>query len=140
MPTFSLTSLNNLKSCNNDLIRLFNIVVKYYDCSIVDGFRNKAMQNKAYDEGRSKLQYPHSLHNRYPARAIDVIPYPLSYNKIGILDRLEWCRFYHFIGFVLATAKSIGVNVRSGGDWDGDLDLRDQNFYDLPHWELIDEK
>lgn len=137
MPTFSLESLNQLKSCHQDLMRLMNVVVVHYDCKIVCGFRNKKDQDQAYIGGSSKLKWPNSMHNRYPSRAVDVIPYPLSYDKIGKLDRLEWCRFYHFIGFVLATAQSMGIKVRSGGDWDGDLDIRDQNFYDLPHWELI---
>jgi hypothetical protein len=30
------------------------------------------------------------------------------------------------------------VKLRWGGDWDSDKDTKDQNFNDLPHFELID--
>jgi peptidoglycan L-alanyl-D-glutamate endopeptidase CwlK len=33
-------------------------------------------------------------------------------------------------------ASEEGVNVRWGGDWDGDRDIDDQTFDDLPHFEF----
>jgi peptidoglycan LD-endopeptidase CwlK len=32
----------------------------------------------------------------------------------------------------------MGIEIRWGGDWDGDGDLSDHKFNDLPHFELID--
>ena len=46
-------------------------------------------------------------------------------------------RFYYFAGRVMAVASSKGYRLRFGGDWDGDMDLKDQNFNDLVHFEYI---
>jgi len=34
-------------------------------------------------------------------------------------------------------AKECNIKIRTGWDWDGDLDLSDQNFNDLGHIELL---
>jgi hypothetical protein len=33
-------------------------------------------------------------------------------------------------------AEETGVDIRWGGDWDGDRSLEDQTFHDLPHFEV----
>jgi hypothetical protein len=43
----------------------------------------------------------------------------------------------YFAGFVRATAKEMGIRVRLGIDWDDDFTLKDSNFIDMPHIELI---
>jgi len=63
-----------------------------------------------------------------PARAVDVVPYPIDWD-----DREG---FYAFGGFVKGVASQKGIKIRWGGDWDSDNDLHDQNFIDLPHFEL----
>jgi peptidoglycan L-alanyl-D-glutamate endopeptidase CwlK len=37
---------------------------------------------------------------------------------------------------VLGIAKMMGLDIRWGGDWNGDFNLQNQNFYDLPHYEV----
>ena len=32
----------------------------------------------------------------------------------------------------------LGVRLRWGGDWDSDLEVDDNDFDDLPHFELVD--
>jgi hypothetical protein len=32
----------------------------------------------------------------------------------------------------------MGINIRCGVDWNGNIDLKDQNFYDLPHYEIME--
>jgi len=46
-------------------------------------------------------------------------------------------RFYFFGGFVLGIAKSMNIPLRYGGDWNGNMDIKDENFLDLGHFELI---
>lgn len=130
MSKFSSNSRKQLNTCDARLQQVFAEVVKHYDCSILCGHRNKAGQTQVFKDGLSKLQYPKSKHNSYPSKAVDVIPYPVDWKDIK--------RFYHFIGFVTGTAKQMGINLRSGGDWDQDNDLSDQKFIDLPHFELVD--
>jgi len=131
MPKFSDQSLDKLATCNGDLMTLFKEVIKYTDCTILCGFRNHEDQEQAFKEGRSKVHFPNSMHNRYPSRAVDVAPYPIDWN-----DRE---RFYMFVGRVRGIADMLGIKIRCGADWDGDMNWKDQNFHDLPHFELVRE-
>ena len=128
MPKFSNRSKERLATCHADLQKLFNIVIKTYDCSILEGHRSHARQEELYAQGKSKLRAGLSKHNTSPSRAVDVAPYPINWN-----DRN---RFYHFVGYVKGIADHLGIPIRCGADWDGDHDLKDQTFFDLPHFEL----
>ena len=128
MPRFGKRSKKRLASCDERLIHLFEEVVKYFDCSVIQGHRGREDQNRAFDEGKSKLRYPDGKHNAVPSRAVDVAPYPIDWE-----DR---DRFHYFAGFVLGTARQMGIDVRWGGDWDRDTKTKDNRFADLPHFEL----
>ena len=80
MPKFSKKSKAKLNTCDKRLIELFNKVVKKFDCTIIEGHRSKDRQNKLFDEGKSKLQYPNGKHNATPSMAVDVAPYPIDWN------------------------------------------------------------
>lgn len=136
MPAFSKRSNDNLNECHEDLRVLFRVVVEGFDCSIIKGQRSEEEQDAAFAAGLSKVRYPDSKHNAEPlSEAADVIPWPVDWN-----DRE---RFYYFAGYVkgiseeLYAAGTIKHRIRWGGDWDGDNDLKDQTFMDLPHFELI---
>ena len=128
MPSFSDTSKKRLSTCDEKLQTLFNEVVKHFDCSVLCGHRGEEEQNKAYKAGNSQKQFPHGKHNKLPSNAVDVAPYPIDWD-----DRE---RFQYFAGFVLGTAKQFGIDIRYGGDWDGDNDLKDNKFDDLVHFEI----
>jgi hypothetical protein len=49
-------------------------------------------------------------------------------------------RFYFMQGILFAAADEVGVGVRIGVDWDGDLDFFDQSFDDMGHIELRNER
>ena len=128
MPSFSGPSKKRLSTCDKKLQTLFNEVVKHFDCSVLCGHRGEEEQNKAYKAGNSQKQFPHGKHNKLPSNAVDVAPYPIDWD-----DRE---RFQYFAGFVLGTAKQLNINIRYGGDWDGDNDLKDNDFDDLVHFEI----
>jgi len=65
-----------------------------------------------------------------PSLAVDVAPYPIDWN-----DRERFC---YFAGYVKGIAKSLGTELRWGGDWDRDTQVKDNNFDDLPHFELVE--
>lgn len=136
MGSFSATSQDRLVTCHPKLQRLFTEVVKTFDCSILCGHRSEEEQKKAVSEGRSKVL--HGMHNYSPSLAVDAAPYPIDWGTEGDSKRRIAAinRFYLFAGFVLATAKSLGITVRWGGDWDSDLDIADNSFNDLVHFEL----
>ena len=128
MARFGRRSKERLVTCEKDLQMLFNEVIKYVDCSVLEGHRNGERQNKLYEEGKTKVRYPNGRHNSSPSRAVDVTPYPVNWK-----DRE---RQTLFAGFVLGIANQMGINIRWGGDWDQDFEVQDNKFDDFPHFEL----
>jgi len=128
MPQFGTLSRTRLATAHLDLQRLFEEVVKHYDCTVITGFRPKDEQDRAVADGLSKTPWPQSKHNRQPSLAVDVAPYPIDWKDTK--------RFYHFGGYVTGVAEKMGIPIRWGGDWDSDNDLNDQTFMDLVHFEL----
>lgn len=130
MPHFSKQSLRKLSTCDTRLQRVFHEVIKQFDCRILEGHRSKERQNKLVKEGKSKVHWPTSRHNTKPSMAVDVTPYPVDWK-----DRE---RHALLAGRVLATADSMGVELRWGGDWDRDTQVKDNRFDDLVHFEIVE--
>lgn len=134
MAIFSRKSLAKLNGCHSDLIKIFEEVVVAFDCTIIEGHRGEKLQNKYYNDGKSKLKYPFGRHNAIPSNAVDVAPYPIDWK-----DR---DRFHYFAGYVMGVAYRLlneGViknRLRWGGDWDMDTETKDNKFDDLVHFEL----
>lgn len=130
-------SLKNRKTLHPDLNILADTVLKFVDCSIVDGHRDKETQDDYFysKPRRSKVQWPNSKHNKMPSQAMDLYMYPIEINNTN--------RNYWFAGVVFGIAKMLyeqGImkhKVRGGWDWDGDNDFKDQDFNDLVHVELV---
>ena len=55
-------------------------------------------------------------------------PYPIDWD-----DRE---RFHLFAGFVIGIAKSMGITLRWGGDWNMNFEVDDNQFDDFPHFEI----
>ena len=128
MPKFGSKSRERLATCNAKLQKVFNEVIKYIDCSVLEGHRGEERQNKLCDEGKSKVRFPNGRHNAKPSNAVDVTPYPVDWE-----DRE---RQTLFAGFVLGIARSMGINLRWGGDWNQDFKVQDNKFDDFPHFEV----
>lgn len=93
--------------------------------------RGQADQDKAFAEGKSKVKYPGSKHNSLPARAMD-----LAIIRKGVIDWGSTSDWYFIAGVVLALSKARGIPVRWGGDFNSNLDFKDDRWDDLPHFEL----
>lgn len=137
MPAFSLTSRGRLDSCHPDLIRVMERVIEVIDFSVLYGHRSVEVQQNLYAQGRTvpgqivtnidgvrKL----SKHNHSPSLAVDVAPYPIDWE--------DHDRFLVLGGFVMATARELGIGLRWGNDWDSDWNYKEHSFRDLPHFEL----
>jgi len=109
MPTFGKASLERLATCDERLQRVFNRVIQLVDCSILCGFRNQADQDKAFQDGFSKLKWPHGKHNKNPSLAVDAMRYPIDWKDE------EGNRA--FAQLVKEAAKAEGVELEWGGDW-----------------------
>ena len=129
MPKFGKKSKEELSTCREELQEVFNEVIKTVDCSILEGNRHQTRQDALYEEGKTKVKYPKGRHNALPSFAVDVCPYPVDWS-----DRE---RFTLFAGFVLGIAKSMGIDLRWGGDWNQNWEVNDNKFDDFPHFELI---
>lgn len=129
MPQFGKKSKEQLATCHPALQRLFNEVIKHHDCTIIEGHRSNENQIKAFNSGKSKIKSG-GKHNQIPSLAIDATPWPIDWN--------DKARFYHFAGKVQGIAQMMHIKLRWGGDWDCDNNLKDQRFFDLPHFELLE--
>ncbi len=130
MPTFGALSRERLATCDSRIQLVFNEVIKYFDCSIIEGSRGEALQHLYYTQGKSKVDWPNGEHNQIPSQAVDAMPYPIVWT-----DSKRIC---YFAGYVMGIAKHMGIPLRWGHDWDRDTDLNVQSFNDSPHYELVD--
>ena len=135
MSAFSEVSLEKLSTCHEDLRILFGEVIKHFDCKVTEGFRGQAAQDKAFAEGRTEKKWPNGKHNQKPSLAIDVYPCPVEMEDV--------LRFHYFGGFVKGIAQGLKIqgkithDIRWGGDWNNDTEVKDNNFDDLVHFEII---
>lgn len=119
------TSRRRLAECHPDLQRLVQAVAEGVDAgelapavtdvTVLCGFRGQKDQNAAFAAGTSKLRWPSSKHNRTPAEAVDLAPYPVDWQNLAAFSALR--------GYVLGVARGLGIPLRVI-EWD------------RPHYEL----
>jgi len=117
-----------LLTCCEPIQQVFNEVIKHFDCTILCGHRTEVDQERVFHDSRSKVRWPNSRHNKLPSDAIDAVPYPV--------DWMDRDRFHYFAGHVMAVAKSFGIPLIWGGDWNSNTQVKDNKFDDLPHYEI----
>jgi len=154
MPKYGATSERHLAGVAAALVRVMRAVVARFDNSIWDGARTVAEQAENVRRGVSQTM--DSKHVVGPglrdlADAVDAYPFPVRLPQappallaLSSTDRAaiaaytkDLARFYYFGGYVLGTADQLGVPLRWGGDWNGNREVNDQKFDDLPHFELL---
>lgn len=129
MNRWSERSQVNYDTVHRDLQLVADAVLKYFDCSFIEGHRQKREQDKYFHMGLSKLKWPFSKHNEFPSRAMHLMPWPIDWQDLP--------RIRFFAGHVVGIAAVLGIKIRWGGDWDMDTGLKDNTFNDLAHYELI---
>lgn len=127
---FSQYSLNQLNTCHKDLQTIAFEAITLFDFKVLEGHRSNKRQLELFEAGRSKLKPGQSKHNQDPSLAFDLVPCPI--------DWADSKRFVYLAGIIMGVAHMSGIKIRWGGNWDGDnIIIDDQNFDDLPHFELI---
>lgn len=112
MPLGKLSE-ERLSECHPDLQRLVREAAKgvdegdlayagIRDMTVLCGFRGKDEQDAAVASGASESPWPLSKHNRMPADAVDVSPYPVDWNE----KRLEILHAY-----VAGIAHAMGIDL-----------------------------
>ena len=126
MPHFGKKSKERLKGVDIKLQHILRQLIKIMDVTIIEGLRTQKRQDELVAKGASKTKY--SKHIK--GKAVDVAPYPIDWK-----DRE---RFHYMGGMLRGIAHELNINVRWGGDWDSDGEIKDNSFDDLVHIELID--
>lgn len=117
------------------LQELVDHILEHVNISLVCGHRNEESQNNSFDAGFSKVRWPDGKHNSLPSKAVDLQPYPYPDNALKL-----WATLGYIAGIATEYARQRGRTIRWGGDWDQDGTMTDQNFNDLFHLELVDER
>tara|TARA_R110000824_G_scaffold27092_1_gene92435 strand:+ start:348 stop:746 length:399 start_codon:yes stop_codon:yes gene_type:complete len=132
MPRFGKRSKEHLRGVDAKLQNVLNEVVKYFDITIIEGLRSQERQNELVAQGKSKTKFGKHV----DGKAVDIAPYPIDWKARD--------DFHYLGGFVLATAASMGIKIRWGGDWNasslfkGQRTTKDNNFDDLVHFEILE--
>ena len=125
MPRFGNRSRRRLKGVDTKLVNVLNETIKLMDITVIEGVRSKDRQAELLEKGATKVKYSKHMEGK----AVDVAPYPIQWD-----DRE---RFHYMGGIVRGVASQMGIKVRWGGDWDSDGEIKDNNFDDLVHIELV---
>jgi len=134
-------SRQKLEGVHPKLIKVVEraIEITKQDFMVTCGVRTKAEQQALYDQGR-KTAGPivtWTMNSRHlPAadglgHAVDLVPFPVDWNDLKKFDAIA--------DAMLAAAKELKINLRYGGDWDGDGKRREVRESDSPHFELAAE-
>lgn len=163
---YSQKSLDRLGRAHPDLRKLFMRVGPRFPNAILETDRSVEQQRRNVEKGVSKtMDSKHIVgEKRELADAVDAAPDPLEWPDVAKVQRRitemlgrhlsgeqqveltaliekyakDLGRWYYFGGYVCGVADELGIAVRWGGDWDGDREIRDQSFNDLPHVERVD--
>ena len=125
MPRFGSRSRRRLKGVDTKLVNVLNETIKLMDITVIEGVRSKKRQAELLKKGATKVKYSKHMEGK----AVDVAPYPIQWD-----DRE---RFHYMGGIIRGVASQMGIKVRWGGDWDSDGEIKDNNFDDLVHIELV---
>ncbi len=128
MSRFSEKSLARLATCDPHLQEICHEAIEIFDFTVLCGHRGGDDQARLFEQGRTKLKFPFSKHNKFPSQAIDIVPYPIDWDDDG--------RFCVLAGIMFGIAASKGIKLRWGHDWNQNWQLHDQKFIDAPHFEL----
>lgn len=111
----------------------YAISISHIDFGIprLGGKRTAEEQCKLFRQNLSKCDGVNKVSKHQSGLAIDVV----AYVNGGYTYEKEY--YYMIYQAVMIAAKVCKVSIRWGGDWDGDLNLRDQSFNDLCHFEVI---
>lgn len=126
MPSFGSRSLANLSEAHPDLQKVMHEAIKYFDFSVIEGYRGMAEQNAAKKAGNSKALFGQSPHNFKPSLAVDCTPYPLDWKDEAAFKAMG--------KVIMDAATRLGVRLRWGGDWD--FNSKTDDGWDKPHFEL----
>lgn len=124
MAKYSKRSIQRIEECHENLQLIAYELIHHMDVIVLCGHRNQADQDRAFAQGKSKLKWPKSKHNKTPSMAIDIAPY----NPKTTVDWNDIVQFEIMCGLIKQIAKELGIKIRQGKDF---------SFKDWVHTELV---
>jgi len=113
------------------------------DITLLYGHRTPQEQYEIWCQGRTKpgAIVTHkdgikdkSMHNYFPSLAMDIALFDSSSTPV---DWKDLSRFFYLGGRIVQIARDLKIPMRWLGDADGDTNIKEEKFIDLPHFELI---
>lgn len=137
---FGKTSNGKLASCCQEIRLVANraIVLSPFDITIIWGWRGEEIQNALFVSGASTKPWGESKHNIVDVQG-DPYSEALDFGP-WVNGKIPWDDTHIFAiiaGCFFAAAKEQGIEIRYGGDWDGDGSTKDQTLMDWGHVEVI---
>lgn len=132
-----------LQGVKTDLVRFtvdmfdrFDWDAKHWRLRVLEGVRTLETQRQYFEAGASRTMKSKHL----TGDAVDII---VQFRTPQPGGRFRWeARWESDLYMKVAdqfgwpAAQACDLQLRWGGDWDGDGDYTDSNFFDGPHWEL----
>jgi len=123
----STNSRNSLKDVHPDLIAVTLLALYAYtdiDFMIIEGARSIAKQKQLVSERKSQtMRSYHLLQKDGLSHAVDLAPW-----VNGDIPWDNWSAFERISKAMKRAAKTLGVQIEWGGDW--------ESFKDGPHYQL----
>ena len=126
MYKFGKKSKERLRGVHPKLVNVLNELIKIMDVTIIEGLRSEERQKELLEQGKTKTKF--SKHIK--GKAVDLAPYTIDWE-----DRE---RFHYMGGMIRGIGKQLNTDIRWGGDWDSDGEIKDNSFDDLVHVEIRD--
>lgn len=147
MNYLSNTSKARLSTCDSDIQMVIETAIKLcpIDFGVAEGYRTIERQQELYnkrDANGKRLTKIDGInkkgnHNYFPSRAIDLYAYVNGKASWEAKDMIFIAGFITAVAEMLRDAGAIKSKFRWGGNWDQDGEIiSDQDFQDLPHFEI----
>jgi peptidoglycan L-alanyl-D-glutamate endopeptidase CwlK len=124
MYKFSKASLDKLMTCDPKLQRVVKRCMSdgEMDFTVIYGYRSPEKQLELFKAKKTKKDgyKKKSWHNYSPARAVDLVPYPIDWEDTSRFEALK--------KLMDRAATDEKVALVWGGDW--------KTLVDMPHYEL----
>lgn len=140
MPSFSKRSKENLQGVHPQLVAVVTEALKLstVDFMVLEGVRSQERQRKLYAQGRTApgaivtwtLNSNHFVNPKTGyGHAVDILPAPYDWKDPKGFGAVAEA--------MMKAAKTVGVKIRWGADWDQDGIPREAGETDSPHFELV---
>ena len=116
-----LSCNNKLELVHAELVAWFkDVKLDFPNAHVAWGFRGKEDQEKAFQEGRTRLHYPNSKHNLIPSQAVDI--FQIDEQGLAVFDPI----------FYTKVAEQLPLFIEWAGKW--------TKFKELDHYEIVSQE